>query len=102
MRLEQVADRMDAAAAELTSAGAALVGVEPAPRSFGAAAGGRLGELGRALHGQCSAALGARAREAAAHGARLADSAQVLRSVAAGYAAADDEARRRHEVEGGP
>jgi hypothetical protein len=102
MRLEQAADRMDAAGAELTGVGSALAGVESSPRSFGASAGGRLGELGRALQGQCVAALGARAREAAAHGARLADTAQMLRSVAAGYAAADDEARGRHDIEGGP
>jgi len=100
MRLDQIADRLDVAGAELTGASAALGGAEPVPRSFGAMAGGRLGELGLALHRQCSSALGARAREAAAHGARLADTAQVLRSVAADYAAADDEARRRHDTEG--
>jgi hypothetical protein len=99
MRLDQVADRLDAAGAELTGASVALSGLEPVPRTFGATAGGRLGELGRMLHRQCSSALAARTREAAAHGARLTDTAQVLRGVAAGYAAADDEARRRSDIE---
>ena len=57
---------------------------------------GRLGELGRDLHGMWSAALAAREREAAGHGARLTDLAGALRQAAAGYRQVEDDAHRRH------
>jgi hypothetical protein len=40
--------------------------------------------------------LDARAREAAAHGARLTDAADALAQTAAAYAELDDAARRQH------
>lgn len=93
--LRELADRFDAAAEALTGAGSRLAGMEPPPDALAAGAPGRLGELGRALHGQWAGALAARSREAAATGARVADAAGTLRVVAADYAGVDEGARRR-------
>ncbi|MGC9670302.1 hypothetical protein ACNTMW_27635 [Planosporangium sp. 12N6] len=96
MALDDTAGRLAAAGAELAAAAAALPGHDPGAEAFGAAAGGRLGALCRDLHRTCLAALDARAREAAAHGARLSLTADAVTRAASGYAAADDTARRRH------
>jgi hypothetical protein len=93
MRLEDLADRIDAAGDVLAGASTTMTLADPGPRPFGGDAAGGPGELGRALHRQLAAALTARGREAAAHGARLADVAQALRLVGSGYRGADDEAR---------
>jgi hypothetical protein len=100
MRLEDLADRIDTAGDVLAGASTTMSLADPGARAFGADAAGRLGELGRALHRQFTSALTARGREAAAHGARLADTAQALRLVAAGYRGADDEARADHDLGG--
>lgn len=92
--LRELAGRFDAAAEALTGASSRLPGLEPPIETLAAGAPGRLGELGRALHGQWAGAVGARAREAAATGARIADAAGTLRVVAADYAGADETARR--------
>lgn len=97
--LPHLAARFDEAAATLTGAGRRLVDLEQPGTAFGADAPGRLGEFGRALHGQWLAAFGARSREAVAAGARLADTAGTLRIVAADYADADEAARRRRPEE---
>jgi hypothetical protein len=81
----------------LTDAAATLGRLAPDATAFPAGAPGRLGELAHALHTQLGSALAARAREAAAHGARFADAAAVLRLAAAGYADTDAEVRRRHQ-----
>ena len=94
MGIEDLANRIDAAGDALAGASTTLSLADPGARAFGADAAGGLGELGRALHRQFAAALAARGREAAAHGARLADTAQALRLVAAGYRGAEDETRR--------
>ena len=60
----------------------------------------QLGALGRDLHGLWSAALAAREREAAGHGARLTDLAGALRQAADGYRQVDDDAHRRHRAVG--
>ncbi|MCW6006623.1 hypothetical protein K1W54_18850, partial [Micromonospora sp. CPCC 205371] len=78
--LRELAGRFDAAAESLTTASSRLAGLEPPPDSLAAGAPGRLGELGRALHGQWVAALGARARAAAATGARVAGAARTPRA----------------------
>jgi hypothetical protein len=93
--LRELAGRFATAAESLTAAGSRLGGLEPLPEALAAGAPGRLGELGRALHGQWVGAIGARAREAAATGARVADAAGTLRVVAADYAGVDEAARRR-------
>ena len=93
--LEHTAGRLDSAAAEVVAAVRALAGLDPGAGAFAAAAPGRLGELGRALHVQWGAALAGRDREAGAVAARLAETATTLRTVRAGYAVGDDAARRR-------
>jgi hypothetical protein len=93
--LRELAGRFDAAAESLAAAGNRLGGLEPSPEALAAGAPGRLGELGRALHGQWVGAIGARAREASGTGARIADAAGTLRVVAADYAGVDEAARRR-------
>jgi hypothetical protein len=94
------ADRLDEAAATLTAASYAVAAGPLDPAEFGAEAPGRLGELGRELHGRWIAALAAREREATTMAARLTDAATAVRTAAAGYAGTDDVARRRHAQEG--
>jgi hypothetical protein len=109
MVLDDLSARLATAGAELTVVAATLPGHDPGADAFGAAAAGRLGVLGRELHRAYLVALDARAREAAAHGARLSTTADTLAGAAAGYAVADssaeaaigstapaDAARRRH------
>ena len=95
--MHDLAGRLAAAGDRLADAGATLGGRDPGARAFGASGPGRLGELGRDLHALCADALAARAREAAAHGARLADVAATVRAAAAAYAAADEAAQARHD-----
>lgn len=97
--LDELARRADAAGAALADASAALGRLDPGARSFGGDGPGRLGELGRGLHAVFATALDAREREAAAHGARLAEMARALRLVTAGYVDVDETARDRHRVE---
>jgi hypothetical protein len=95
MTLHDTARRLDQAAASLDDVARALADPGPGAGAFGAHAPGRLGELGRALHGRWLAATGDRSREAAALSARLADAGAGLRAAATGYEAADDRAARR-------
>lgn len=98
--LYAVAGRLDEAAATLTDAARTVTVLGPPGRAFGVDGPGRLGELGRALHRQWIAAADARAREAVAAAARLADIAATLRVAAASYADTDVAARRRQAEEG--
>ena len=93
--LTSAAGRLDAAASAMASASRALGEAGLPAGAFGADAPGRLGELGRALHGRWLTTTGERSREAAALGARLSDAASALRVAAAGYAASDERAARR-------
>jgi hypothetical protein len=93
--LVELAARLDNAARVMTRAGATLAHLDTGGVVVGAAGPGRLGETGRTLHGHLIRAIGARSREAAAAGARLADTAQALRWAAAGYLDVDHAARRR-------
>lgn len=97
MTFGEVAASAEHAGTVLGAVAAELARVDPGRDALGAKLPGRLGELGRDLQRQLTDAVASRAREAAAHGARLADAGQVLRLVAAGYADTDAEARRRHE-----
>ncbi|HET8641837.1 MAG TPA: hypothetical protein VFM37_07855 [Pseudonocardiaceae bacterium] len=96
MSLRELASQIDASSQVLAGASVRVSDLVPPPAAFGADAPGRLGELGRALHAQVAAALAARSREAAAHGARLGDVAEMLRWVGASYAEAEESAQLRH------
>jgi hypothetical protein len=95
MVLDDVVARLAEAGAELTAAAGALRRSDPGAAAFGGGATGRLGELGRDLHRGWLVAVESRAREAAAHGARLSGAAEAVGQAAAGYAEADEAARRR-------
>ncbi len=97
--LSRLAGRLDDVAATLAGAERVLPLADPGPAALGAAAPGRPGEIGRALHARLAEALGARTREAAGAARRLADAADTLRGAAARYADVDDAVRRRHERE---
>ncbi len=79
----------------LTAAGGRVGALDPGAATFGGDGPGVLGALGRDLHHHWQHALDARAREAAAHGARLDDAADVVARVAADYADTDETARGR-------
>ncbi len=96
MELDEVATRVDRLAAELTTAGARLPYADPGARAFAAGGPGALFALGGALHIRWARALSAREREAAAHGARLADLGARLREAAEGYRDVEQAAQRRH------
>jgi hypothetical protein len=83
MRLGELANGFASAGERLASVGSTLVGADPGADAFGADAPGRIGEVGRLLHELWGSALSARSREAAAHAARLVDTAEAL-TVAAG------------------
>lgn len=93
--LRRLAARLDEAASTVSAVAYRVIATDPAHPAFGADAAGRPGELGRALHAQWRAATEARAREAAAVAARLATTADSVRSAADGYADADRPSRWR-------
>ncbi|OLB78528.1 MAG: hypothetical protein AUI14_12925 [Actinobacteria bacterium 13_2_20CM_2_71_6] len=96
MEIDEVAGRIASVADEVSGAAPRLGHSRPGPAAFGGDGPGRLGELGRDLHAAWGAALAAREREAAGHGARLTDLAGALRQAAAGYREVEDGAQRRH------
>ncbi len=100
MEIDEVATRVSAAADAVTGAGARLGLVGPGPAAFGGDGPGGLGELGRDLHALWGAALAAREREAAGHGARLTDLAGALSVAAQGYRDAEAGAHHRHRAVG--
>jgi hypothetical protein len=100
VRIGQLADRLEGAGNRLAAGAGALADTDPGASVFGADQPGRLGAVGRALHQRCSVALGGREREAAAHGARLVDAADLLRTAASRYESTDADARARNDVEG--
>jgi alpha-D-ribose 1-methylphosphonate 5-triphosphate synthase subunit PhnG len=100
--MEQLADRLDAAADLLTTVDRAVPGLVVPAGSFAADDAGLPGRLGRDLHAHWAAVLDARSQEAAAAAARLADLAQSVRAAQHAYAATDaDVARRAEGLRGG-
>ena len=99
MGIGRLADRLERAGDRLTAAAAGLTDLDLGAAAFGADQPGRLGEVGRALHHRWSTALTARAREAAAHGARLTAGADLLRVAAQRYRDAEAAAESRHQAE---
>ena len=100
MRIGQLADRLEGTGERIAAGAGALADADPGAGAFGADQPGRIGAVGRLLHQQWSGALAGRAREAAAHGARLVDSADLLRAAADRYRDTDAAARARHDIEG--
>jgi hypothetical protein len=100
MRIDQLADRLARAGERIAAGAGPLTDVDPGAGVFGADQPGRVGDVGRLLHRRWSAALAVRAREAAAHGARLVDSADLLRTAADRYRDTEAAARARHDIEG--
>jgi Excreted virulence factor EspC, type VII ESX diderm len=101
MEIDDLAIRVGALGEEVSGAAARLARSDPGPAAFAGDGAGRLGELGRALHARCGAALAAREREAAAAGAWLTDLAGALRTTAGRYRDVEDETRRRHQDSAG-
>ncbi|MEV0564391.1 hypothetical protein [Dactylosporangium sp. NPDC050588] len=96
MRLDDLADRLDATGDELAATSTTTALIDPGSGPLGGDAPGGPGELGRALHRTLTTALTARGREASTHGARLAETAEALRQAARSYRAADHDARHQH------
>jgi len=96
MGLHELAGRVSRAGDELADAAARFEELDPGRGAFAADATGSLGELGRQLHGQLAGALGARARESAAHGARLVELGGSLREAASAYADVERQVHHRH------
>lgn len=98
--LRAAARRLDLAAETVADTGNGIELDGPAGHEFGADGTGRLGELGRALHGRWLAAVEDRRAEAADIRARLAELAESLRLAADGYADTDHAVRHRQSEEG--
>jgi hypothetical protein len=99
MELDELASRVDRLGTAVSRAGAELGRVDPGAAAFAGDGPGALFDLGRALHADWTAALSAREREAAAHGARLSDLAIRLRWAAEGYRDAEAGAHQRHRAQ---
>lgn len=93
--MDRLADRIDHAAAVLTTMDRRVPELSPAAADFGADDTGRPGRIGRALYAGWTAVLAARAREAADASAKLTAMAGSVRAGARDYAATDDTVRRR-------
>jgi hypothetical protein len=93
--MDRLADRIDHAAAALTTMERRVPELSPAAADFGADDTGRPGRIGRALYAGWTTVLAARAREAADTSARLTALADSVRAVADDYATTDDTVRRR-------
>jgi hypothetical protein len=93
--LHRLAARLDSSASAIEAGAAGLDELKDTPQFFGGDAPGRVGDLGRELHAQWTAAVYARRREARRAAERLTDLAAGLRSAADSYAAADAAARER-------
>jgi hypothetical protein len=78
----------------VADAGSRLLASAPGPAAFGAGGPGQLGELGADLYRLWQNAVEARAREAAAHAARLHEAADAVSTAAGGYGDVDEAARR--------
>jgi len=82
-------------AEDLGDAGARTAALDPGARALGADGPGALGALGRDLHALVGRALEARAREAAAHAARMIVAADAVVRAGGGYAEVDESSRSR-------
>jgi hypothetical protein len=93
--VDQLADRLDAAADALATVDRAVPSLAVPAGAFGADDAGVPGRLGRDLHAHWMAVLAARSREAADASGHLNHLAQALRTTARQYADTDDAVGRR-------
>ena len=95
--MEQLADRLERAADAMTTVDRRMPSHVVSAAAFGAqeSGGGLPGRLGYELHARWVAVLDARSREAADAAARLAGTAQSVRSTLRHYGETDDLVRRR-------
>ncbi|AEV81395.1 hypothetical protein ACWT_0383 [Actinoplanes sp. SE50] len=93
--MDRIADRIDQAAAELSTIDRRAPHLLPGPGAFGADDVGRPGRLGHRLHERWAAVLQARADEAAGLSGRLTDLAQSVRSTSRDYSQTDESVRHR-------
>jgi hypothetical protein len=98
--MKDLADRLDAAVEALATVDRSVPALAVPPGTLGADDAGVPGRLGRELHARWTAALDARAREAADTAARLSELAGALRATERAYADTDDQAARRVERSG--
>ena len=87
--MEQMIDRLHAAADVLATVERVVPTLEIPAGAFGADTAGVPGRLGRRLHAHWSAVLSARAQEAAATAIRLTELAAALRETQRQYAQTD-------------
>jgi hypothetical protein len=93
--MDELADRLDDAAATLSRVGRSLPDLGVPAAAFAADDAGLPGRLGRALHTHWDGVLTARAREAADAAGSLTDTAGAVRRTARAYDLADEAAARR-------
>lgn len=93
--MDDLADRLDAAADALNTVERSLPAAGVPAAAFGADDVGRPGRLGRVLHAHWDTVLLARAREAADASGELIETARALRSTAQDYLRTDDAVARR-------
>jgi hypothetical protein len=98
--MERLTDRLHTAADALATVGRSVPVFTVPPGAFAADDGGLPGRVGRRLHTHWSAALAARAREAADASARLTELATALRITEREYTEADRAVGRRIERTG--
>ena len=93
--MDRLADRIDQAAATLTTMDRRVPELLPVAGAFGADDTGRPGRIGRRLHESWAAVLQARAGEAAGLAERVSGLAQAVRAGSRDYAATDVAVERR-------
>jgi hypothetical protein len=99
MELDDLEKQLDAVATRLARAATALPRLDPGARAFGADGPGRLGDLGRAMSAQFTAALDASDRQAGTAATTVGELSDGMRRAAAGYR--DAEANRGGSSAGG-
>ncbi|MEV4345961.1 hypothetical protein AB0J83_15955 [Actinoplanes sp. NPDC049596] len=94
--MDHLAETLDGAADDLRTVERAMAQLTVPPGTFGEATPtGAPGRLGRDLHEHWTAAVAARAQEAAGASARLTAMATAVRAVRDDYLETDDAVRRR-------
>lgn len=93
--MDDLADRLDAAADAVTAVERRLPTAAVPAAAFGADDVGHPGRLGRVLHAHWDTVLTARALEASDAALRLTDTARAVRTTAKEYDRTDDAAARR-------